>query len=324
MSITLKPNVWVDIYRPHKVSDCILPSEPKKFFEKLVEEGTLSQSLLLYGSAGTGKTTVALALCEELGLDHMFINASEDNGIDMVRNQIRRFATAKSLNTSKKGKAKVIILDEADFLNINSAQPALRGVMEEFSKIGCHFILTCNHRNKLMDAIQSRCANVDFTISSQEKKHMLVSSLKAITHMLDREGVSYDKAVIAEVIMKYFPDLRRCIHELQRYSKSSGGNIDTGILSSLKDVQVDDLIEHIKSKKYESVRKWVFADNPDIDPSVFYGRLSNALHTKLNNQSKPMADVLLADYQYKSAFVPDQQVNLMALLVEIMMQCEFV
>ena len=311
---------WVDKYRPQTIDDCILPDNLKSFLGKTISGG-LQQNLLLYGGAGTGKTTAAKAICEELGLNYIFINASDDNGIDMVRTQIKKFASSQSFG-DKNGKPKVVILDEADYLRADSAQPALRSLISEFAK-NCRFILTCNYKNRLIEPLQSRFAQIEFSIPKEERRTVMSKQLTAACDILTKESVKHDKKVVAEVIKQCFPDFRKVLQELQKYAIMSDNNIDVGILSAISDVSTDVLMSNLKSKQFEKVRQWV-ADNADNDPSIMYRKLYDALYQKLEKTSLPQAIVLLADYQYKAAFVADQHINLLACLTEIMMGCEFV
>lgn len=314
-------NLWVDTYSPDTIEQCILPTETKNYFQQFVDKGTIDQHLLLCGAAGTGKTTVATTLCKVLELDYMFINASEDRNIDLLRDRIKRFCSAKSLKGST-GKPKVVILDEADYLNAQSTQPALRAFMEEFGRKNCRFILTCNFKNRLIEPLHSRCANIEFAIPKEEKQALMGKAMKSICSILDKENVQYSKPVIAEVIMQYFPDMRRTLNEIQKYARASGNNIDTGILSSIKDMEVESLVAFMKKREFEKTRKWV-NDNSDNEPSILYKRMYETLYEHIKQDSIPHAVVILADYQYKSAFVADQELNLLACLTELMMQCEF-
>lgn len=307
---------WVDKYRPKTIDDCILPDNLKSYLSTVVKEG-LTQNLLLHGGAGTGKTTAARAICDELDLNYLFINASDENGIDMVRNQIKKFASSQSFNN----RPKVVILDEGEYLNPQSTQPALRSFISEFAK-NCRFILTCNYKNRIIEPLQSRFATIEFAIPKDEKKRVMGKQLDAACEILTKENVVFNKKVVAEVIVQCYPDFRKAIQELQKYSTMTGNNIDVGILSAISDVNTDTLMQHLKAKKFESVRQWV-ADNADSDPAILYRRLYDSLYAKLDKASVPQMVVLLADYQYKAAFVADQHINLLACLTEIMMGCEF-
>lgn len=310
---------WVDKYRPQTIADCILPDNLKSYLSSVVKDG-LTQNLLLHGGAGTGKTTAARAICEELDLNYLFINASDENGIDMVRNQIKKFASSQSFG-DKNGRPKVVILDEGEYLNPQSTQPALRSFISEFAK-NCRFILTCNYKNRIIEPLQSRFATIEFSIPKEEKKKMMAKQLDAACDILTKENVQYSKKVVAEVVVQCFPDFRKVIQELQKYATMSGNNIDVGILSAISDVNTESLMQHMKEKKYENVRQWV-ADNADSDPAILYRKLYDALYIKLDKPSIPQMVVLIADYQYKAAFVADQHINLLACLTEIMMGCNF-
>ena len=261
-----------------------------------------------------GKTTIARALCEEVGCDYIVINGSDESGIDVLRNKIKNYASSISFT----GGRKVIIIDEADYLNPNSTQPALRGAIEEFSS-NCSFIFTCNFKNRIIDPIHSRCAVIDFKINGSKAK-MASQLFKRIEWVLKEEGVTYDKEVVAAVITKHFPDNRRILNELQRYSVS--GTIDRGILTSVSDVQLGELIKGLKEKDFAAARKWV-TNNLDNDPVKIYRKLYDSLYESLKSQSVPQMVVILARYQYQAAFVADHEINMIACLTEIMMDCEF-
>ncbi len=305
--------LYVEKYRPHKIEDCILPDRLKKVFQEYVNNGEF-QHLLLTGPAGCGKTTVAKALCEELGLNHLFINASDERGVDTLRIKVKGYASTVSLT----GGRKVIIMDEADYLT-PEAQAAFRGTIEEFGA-NCSFIFTCNFKAKIMDAIHSRCAVVDFALKGDEKPKMAAQMFKRITNILSQEGVEYDKQVVIKVVEKYFPDYRRTLNELQRHSVS--GVIDAGIVSQLDSVRsLQELINALKQKDFTTMRKWVVM-NSDIDPSRIYRSVYDNLYEYLKPETIPVAVVTLAKYQYQSAFVADQELNLVACLTEIMIECE--
>jgi DNA polymerase III delta prime subunit len=304
--------LWVEKYRPSKVEDCILPEQIKKTFQEYVNRKEVP-NLLLSGTAGVGKTTIAKALCEEVGSDYIVINGSDDRGIQTIQTTVKNFATSMSLT----GARKVIILDEADNLTTD-AQKALRGMMEEVS-INCSFIFTCNFKNRILDAIHSRCAVVDFKVNGQKAK-LAAQFFKRVEWILEQEGVSYDKEVVAAVITKYFPDGRRILNELQRYSAS--GTIDKGILGSVADIQLGELVKSLREKDFSSARKWV-TNNLDNDPARIFRKFYDALQEHLKPQSVPQLVLILARYQYQSAFVADHEINLMACLTEIMVDCEF-
>jgi DNA polymerase III delta prime subunit len=305
--------LWVEKHRPQTVEDCILPERLKAVFQEYVNQKQIP-NLLLAGGAGVGKTTIAKALCNEVGCDFLVINGSDESGIDVFRTKIKNYASSMSLA----GGRKVIIIDEADYLNPNSTQPALRNAIEEFAS-NCSFIFTCNYKNRIIDPLHSRCAVIDFTLKGDEKTKMASAFFKRITHILDTEKVEYDSKVIAEVIKKHFPDFRRVINELQRYSQL--GKIDVGILSQIGDISITQIVKHMKDKDFTSVRKW--AATTEIDNTTFFRKLYDALYDIAKPNSIPQAVIILADYQYKQAFVADQEINLVACLTEIMASVEF-
>lgn len=306
-----KDFLWVEAYRPKQVNDCVLPKHLKEYFTAQIQGGEI-QNMLLSGSAGTGKTTVARALCEELNCDYILINGSEESGIDVLRNKIRQFASTVSFS----GGIKVVILDEADYLNPNSTQPALRGFIEEFAN-NCRFILTCNFKNRIIPALHSRCAVVDFKIPSEEKPKLASDMFKRLQYVLNTESVKFDAKVLAKMVSKYFPDYRRTINELQRYAQC--GFIDEGILVNIADANVAELIESLKSKDWKLMRAWVVS-NLDNDPQTLFRKIYDTL-VPLTNQI-PQLVLTIADYQYKSSFVSDQEINLVACLTEIMASVE--
>jgi DNA polymerase III delta prime subunit len=273
------------------------------------------QNLLLAGSAGTGKTTVARALCNDIGVDHIIINCSENGNIDTLRTDIRQFASTVSLSESKKA----VILDEFDYSNAQSIQPALRGAIEEFSN-NCRFIITCNYKNRIIQPIHSRCTCIDFTIGSTDKPEIAKLLLSRCEYILDNEKVKYDKKSLSQLIIKHFPDFRRIINELQRYSAS--GIIDAGILANLKDIEIKTLVSSMKIKDFSGVRKWV-VNNLDNSQTELFRKIYDCLYDTLVPSSVPEAVLVLAEYQYKSGFVADQEINTVACLVELMMRCEF-
>ena len=307
-------SLFVEKYRPSTINECVLPTSLEKTFIDIVKSGECP-NLLLSGRAGVGKTTVAKALCKELGCDYILINCSEDGNIDMLRTKIRNFASTVSLS----GGMKIVILDEFDYSNAQSFQPALRGAIEEFSKT-CRFILTCNYKNLIIEPLHSRCTNIDFTIPSNEKANLAALFMKRVMYILDNEGIPYEKDVVASFISKHFPDFRRILNELQRYSVA--GVIDVGILSSLGDIPVKELFVEMKNKNFAEVRKWIVS-NLDNDTTVLLRRIYDALYASLTNASIPAAVLVLAKYQYQSAFVADQEINMLACLTEIMVECEF-
>ena len=306
--------LWVEKYRPKTVEETILPVELKTTFQQFVDQKNIP-NLILSGSAGVGKTTIARAMLEQLDCDYIVINGSMNGNIDTLRNEILNFASSVSLS----GGRKYVILDEADYLNANSTQPALRNFMEEFSS-NCGFILTCNFVNRIIDPLHSRCSVVEFKIGTKEKAELAKQFLVRACGILDQENVSYDKKVLAEVIMKHFSDWRRVLNELQRYSAS--GKIDSGILASVDNVEIKELVKYLKAREFESMRKWV-AQNSSMDVIVLFRKLYDASSTIMKPESIPPLVMTLADYQYKSAFVTDQEINLAACLTQIMIDCEF-
>ena len=305
--------LWVEKYRPAKVEDCILPDAIKSSFQEYVTRKEIP-NLLLSGTAGVGKTTVARALCEEVGCDYMLINGSDESGIDVLRTKIKNYASSVSLM----GGRKVIIIDEADYLNPNTLQPALRGAIEEFAS-NCSFIFTVNFKNRLIGPLVSRFKTIDFKINGSKAK-MASAFLKRVEWILNQENVKYDKEVVAAVITKHFPDNRKILNELQGYAVS--GVIDKGILASVSDIQMAALTKSLKEKDFAGCRKWV-TNNLDNDPVRLYRSLYDTLYESLKPQSVPQLVLILAKYQYQSAFVADHEINLMACLTEIMVDCEF-
>ena len=306
--------LWVEKYRPRKIADCILPENLKETFQNFIDKGSIP-NLLLCGTAGVGKTTVARAMLEEINADYIVINGSMNGNIDTLRNDIRNFAATISFT----GGRKYVILDEADYLNANSTQPALRNFMEEFSS-NCGFILTCNFVNRIIEPLHSRCSVVEFKIGSKEKAELAKQFLTRTCGILDQESVTYDKKVLAEVIMKHFPDWRRVLNELQRYGIT--GSIDSGILASVDNVEIKELVKYLKGKEFESMRKWV-ALNSSMDVNVLFRKLYDAATSIMKPESIPPLVLALADYQYKAAFVVDQEINLAACMTQIMIDCEF-
>ena len=306
--------LWVEKYRPKTVDECILPTELKKTFSEFVKDKHIP-NLILSGSAGTGKTTIAKAMVEEIGSTWMIINGSEESGIDVLRTKIKNFASTVSLE----GGRKYIILDEADYLNPQSTQPALRGFMEEFHK-NCGFILTCNYKNRLIEPLQSRCSNVDFTIRNGERIKLAEKFFGRVQDILSQEQIKFEPKAIAELINKFFPDWRRCLNELQRYSSS--GQIDAGILVNLSSENIKELIGFLKAKEFTNVRKWI-VNNLDNDPARIFRTIYNSLYDNLDHSTIPHAVVIIADYQHKSAFVADQEINMLACMTELMSQVKF-
>ena len=304
--------LWVEKYRPRKLDECILPADQKKVFQDMVEKDEI-QNMLLCGSAGVGKTTIARALCEELGTDYIIINGSEESGIDVLRTKIKQFASTVSFS----GKTKVVILDEADYLNPNSTQPALRAFIEEFSA-NCRFIFTCNFKNRIIPPLHSRCAVIEFKIGKEERPKIAARFFKRVNEILANEKIEADPKVVAKVLEKHFPDYRRVLNELQRYASS--GKIDEGILVNMGEVNMQDLISALKDKDWKKMRTWV-VNNLDNDPQTLFRKIYDTLLDSV--VQVPQLVLLLADYQYKAAFCADQEINLVACLTEIMASVEF-
>ncbi|NDC95136.1 AAA family ATPase [bacterium] len=307
--------LWVEAYRPKTIADTILPKQLKTTFQKFVEDSNIP-NLLFTGRAGVGKTTVARAILEQLDCDYIVINGSLHGNIDTLRNDILAFASTVSFS----GGRKYVILDEADYLNPNSTQPALRNFMEEYSK-NCGFILTCNFKNKLIEPLWSRCSVIDFKIPKEERPNLASQFFRRICTILDKEKVSYVDKVVAEVVQRFFPDFRRTLNELQRYAAT--GSIDTGILTNFSEESFKVLIEHMKKKDFTNVRKWV-GENNDIEPVVLFRKLYDSASTMLaNNASVAQLVMIIANYQYKSAFVADQEINTTACMAELMVNVEW-
>jgi len=306
--------LWVEKYRPAKIADTVLPDNIKNTFKDVVAGGEL-HNMLLTGTPGTGKTTVARALCNELDLDYLLINGSEESGIDTLRTKIKHFASSVSLS----GGYKVVILDEADYLNPQSTQPALRAFIEEFSA-NCRFILTCNFKNRIIEPLHSRCSIVEFNIAKKDMPPLLTQFMSRVENILKQEKIEFEKEVIAELLMKHMPDWRRVLNELQRYSVS--GKIDSGILVNLNDVAIDKLINHLKLKNFRGMRQWV-ADNMDSEPAALFRKIYDNMNDYIDPQSIPQTVLILADYQYKNSFVADHELNLVACLTEIMAGVKF-
>jgi DNA polymerase III delta prime subunit len=305
--------LWTEKYRPKKIEDCILPERLKKPFQEYVNQSNIP-NLLLAGGAGVGKTTVAKAMCEEIGCDYMVINGSDESGIDTFRTKIKNYASSMSLS----GGRKVIIIDEADYLNPNSTQPALRNAIEEFA-VNCSFIFTCNYKTRIIEPLHSRCAVIDFGLKNDEKASMAAQFFKRLQGVLEIEKVEFDDKVIAELVKKHFPDFRRVLNELQRYSQF--GKIDTGVLAQIGNIQIDEIVTHIKSKDFGAIRKWVATN--DLDTNTVFRQLYDSLYDIMKPQSIPQAVLIIADYQYKNAFVADPEINLVACLTELMANCEY-
>ena len=306
--------LWVEQYRPKTIDDCILPESLKSLFSSFIKKGELS-NMLFSGTPGIGKTTVAKALCEEMNCDWIMINGSEEGGIDVLRNKIKNFASTVSLSGGKK----VVILDEADYLNPQSTQPAMRGFVEEFHK-NCRFILTCNFKNRIIEPLHSRFSNIEFKVNPKDKPKLASRLFERAVYILKEQNVSYEDKVLVELITKHFPDFRKLINELQRYSVS--GSIDAGILVNVSDENLKTLITHLKNKEFSDMRKWV-VNNLDNDPVKIFRKIYDTLYTNLEPSTIPHAVLIIADYQYKSAFVADQEINLVACLTELMSQVKF-
>lgn len=311
-----KDFLWVEKYRPQVIEDCILPTDVKTTFKSFVEKGEIP-NLLLTGTAGVGKTTIAKALCNELGADYYVINGSDEGRfLDTVRNQAKSFASTVSLTSSSKHK--VLIIDEADNTTAD-VQLLLRASIEEFQK-NCRFIFTCNFKNKIIAPLHSRTTVIEFNTRGQTKVQLASSFFRRCTTILDGEGIEYEERVVAEVVQKYYPDFRRTLNELQRYSAT--GKIDTGILATLGDANLKDLTSALKEKKFNDVKKWVTL-NLDSDPTSILRKVYDSLSDIMEKPSIAAAVLIIAEYQYKSAFVADQEINLLAALTQIMLECEF-
>lgn len=306
--------LWVERYRPHKIADCVLPDNLKNTFQKFVDDGNIP-NLLLSGTSGVGKTTVARAMLDEINADYIILNGSLSVNKDALRTDIRNYAATVSFG----GGRKYIIMDEADYLDANHVQPQLRNFIEEFSS-NCGFIFTCNFINRIIEPLHSRCSVVEFKIGAKEKAGLAKQFMKRANFILNTENVKYESAVVAEVIMKHFPDWRRVLNELQRYGAS--GAIDSGILASVDNIEIKELIKYLKAREFENMRKWVNL-NASMDVNVLFRRLYDAASAILKPESIPALVLALADYQYKAAFVVDQEINMSACMTQIMMDCEF-
>ena len=309
-----KEFLWVEKYRPHKIADCVLPDNLKNTFQKFVDDGNIP-NLLLSGTSGVGKTTVARAMLDEIDADYIILNGSLSVNKDALRTDIRNYAATVSFG----GGRKYIIMDEADYLDANNVQPQLRNFIEEFSS-NCGFIFTCNFINRIIEPLHSRCSVVEFKIGAKEKAGLAKQFMKRANFILNTENVKYESAVVAEVIMKHFPDWRRVLNELQRYGAS--GAIDSGILASVDNIEIKELIKYLKAREFENMRKWV-GQNASMDVNVLFRRLYDAASAILKPESIPALVLALADYQYKAAFVVDQEINMSACMTQIMMDCEF-
>jgi DNA polymerase III delta prime subunit len=307
--------LWVEKYRPRTIADAILPDGLKQTFQKIIDTGELP-NMLFTGTAGLGKTTVARALCNELDLDHIVINGSEEGNIDTLRTKIKQFASTVSLQ----GGYKVVILDEADYLNPQSFQPALRGFIEEFAN-NCRFILTCNFKNRIIEPLHSRCGVYEFNTSKKDMAQLMSHFMDRTNAILEAEKIECDKKILAQLIMKFAPDWRRVLNELQRYSIGSS-SIDSGILVNLSDKNYDDLFEHLKSKDFKKMRSWV-VNNIDTDASAIFRAIYDRMSDKVTPASIPQLVLILADYQYKNAFVADHELNVVACLTEVMANVQF-
>ena len=306
--------LWVEKYRPKTVDECVLPKDLKTIFSNIIKTGEIP-NMLFSGTAGVGKTTVAKAICNELNLDHIMINGSDERNIETLRGKIKSFASTVSLQ----GGYKVVILDEADYLNPQSTQPALRAFIEEFSN-NCRFIMTCNFKNRIIEPIHSRCSVYEFNIAAKEKPAIAGGFLKRLEFVLQQEEVEYQTEVLANLIMKFFPDWRRVLNECQRYAIS--GSIDSGILVSLSDENINTLVQHLKDKNFTEMRKWV-ANNMDVESRVIYRKIYDSMLDILKPDSVPQIVLILAQYQYYDSFVADHELNVVACMTEIMASAEF-
>ena len=307
--------LWVEKYRPKTIEETILPCDLKETFQQFVDQKKIP-NLILAGTAGVGKTTVARAMLEQLGCDYIVINGSMNGNIDTLRNEILNFASSVSLS----GGRKFVILDEADYLNANSTQPALRNFMEEFSR-NCGFILTCNFKNRIIDPLHSRCSVIDFKISKKAMAKLASQFFKRVTTILQSEGIEFDPKVVAEVINKHFPDWRRVLNELQRYSAT--GKIDSGILANMTEASIKELVQLLKDQNYTEIRKWV-RNNLDTDVNYLYNQFYDVSSDICSPRTAPVLVMNLAKYQYQNAFAANPEINFMAFLVQIMIECEFV
>ena len=308
--------LWVEKYRPKTIDDCVLSDSIKTTLRDVVSQNKIP-NLMFTGTSGIGKTTAARAICNETGADYLIINGSDEGRmIDTLRTKLTQFCSTISLTGSRK----VVIIDEADYMNPDSVQPAMRNFIEKFAE-NCSFIFTCNYKNRIIEPIHSRCAVIDFTLDKDEKPVIASQFMNRVEHILSDETIVFDKNVIAKLVLKHFPDFRRVLNELQRYSTS--GEINSGILANIKEMNMRELINSLREKNFSNMRQWVVS-NVDNDPASVYRKIYDELYSVTEKSSIPQAVLIIADYQYKSAFVADQEINLVACLVELMAECEFV
>ena len=308
--------LWVEKYRPRTIEDCILPESIKKTLRDVVSQNKIP-NMMFTGTSGIGKTTAARAICNETQADYLIINGSDEGRmIDTLRTKLTQFCSTISLSGSRK----VVIIDEADYMNADSVQPAMRNFTERFAD-NCSFIFTCNYKNRIIEPIHSRCAVIDFSLKNGEKQVIAARFMKRGEGILTDESIDYDKEVIAKLVLKHFPDFRRVLNELQRYSTS--GEINSGVLANIKEMNLKELIDSLREKNFSKMRQWVVA-NVDNDPATVYRKIYDELYNVVDKGSIPQAVLTIAEYQYKSAFVADQEINLVACLVELMAECEFV
>ena len=308
--------LWVEKYRPKSIEDCILPETIKRTLRDVVKLNKIP-NMMFTGTSGIGKTTAARAICNETQADYLIINGSDEGRmIDTLRTKLTQFCSTISLSGSRK----VVIIDEADYMNADSVQPAMRNFTERFAD-NCSFIFTCNYKNRIIEPIHSRCAVIDFSLKNGEKQIIAARFMKRVESILAAESIDYDKEVIAKLVLKHFPDFRRVLNELQRYSTS--GEINSGVLANIKEMNLKELIDSLREKNFSKMRQWVVA-NVDNDPATVYRKIYDELYNVVDKGSIPQAVLTIAEYQYKSAFVADQEINLVACLVELMAECEFV
>ena len=308
--------LWVEKYRPRTIENCILPESIKKTLRDVVSQNKIP-NMMFTGTSGIGKTTAARAICNETQADYLIINGSDEGRmIDTLRTKLTQFCSTISLSGSRK----VVIIDEADYMNADSVQPAMRNFTERFAD-NCSFIFTCNYKNRIIEPIHSRCAVIDFSLKNGEKQVIAARFMKRVEGILTDESIDYDKEVIAKLVLKHFPDFRRVLNELQRYSTS--GEINSGVLANIKEMNLKELIDSLREKNFSKMRQWVVA-NVDNDPATVYRKIYDELYNVVDKGSIPQAVLTIAEYQYKSAFVADQEINLVACLVELMAECEFV